>query len=180
MNNIRVIPLAKILTRVVLLLLTLGFLFACTDVSDLPRDDSNAYAKIYRIDNRQARLIPGRMLEAINNIRVTTDVPRLRYSSELNAAAFTHARDMSFQNRPWHFGSDRSSPVTRVSRAGFEGDLVGENIAESFEVPLDILGAWLNEEEARQNILDPQAKRMGVGWHQDSDGRIWWVMLVGT
>ena len=58
--------------------------------------------------------------------------------------------------------------------------MIGENIAESFEVPLDILGAWLNEEEARQNILDPQAKRMGIGWQQDSDGRIWWVMLVGT
>ncbi len=167
--------------RTVLFVSTVGFLAACTtDLGNLPRDDSNYNPKIYRIDNRQARLIPGRMLEAINNVRVSTETTRLRYSSELNAAAFTHARDMSFQNRPWHFGSDRSSPVTRVSRAGYGGDLIGENIAESFEVPLDILGAWLTEEDSRQNILDPQARRMGIGWHQDSDGRIWWVMLVGT
>ena len=161
--------------------LTIGFLAACTtDLANLPRDDSNFNPKLYRIDARQARLIPGRMLEAVNNVRVSTEVSRLRYSSELNAAAFTHARDMSLQNRPWHFGSDRSSPVTRVVRAGYQGDLIGENIAESFEVPLDILGAWLNEEVGRENILDPQARRMGIGWQQDRDGRIWWVMLVGT
>ena len=171
----------KTYSRIVLFLVTLGLFAACTaDLENLPRDDSNYNPKIYRIDNRQARLIPGRMLEAINNIRASTDASRLRYSSELNAAAFTHARDMSLQNRPWHFGSDRSSPITRVARADYEGELIGENIAESFEVPLDILGAWLNEEEARENILDPKARRMGIGWKQDSDGRIWWVMLVGT
>ncbi|MYE37127.1 MAG: hypothetical protein F4X24_06125, partial [Rhodobacteraceae bacterium] len=60
----------KTYSRIVLFLVTLGFLAACTaDLDNLPRDDSNYNPKIYRIDNRQARLIPGRMLEAINNIR---------------------------------------------------------------------------------------------------------------
>ena len=43
------------------------------------------------------------------------------------------------QNRPWHFGSDGSSPLERIKRAGYTGKLLGENISESFETELQTL-----------------------------------------
>jgi len=29
-------------------------------------------------------------------------------------------------------------------------------------------------------ILDPKATTMGIAWHQDSNGKIWWVQLIGS
>jgi uncharacterized protein YkwD len=49
---------------------------------------------------------------------------------------------MSVQNRPWHFGSDGSSPLDRARRAGYTGTLLGELISETFESEVETLAAW--------------------------------------
>ena len=143
------------------------------------RPATRTVASIYRIDRFQRQAMPSRLLEAINVVRNKEGLNELKYSPELNAAAFTHALDMSVQRRPWHFGSDRSSPITRVKTTGFEGRLIGENIAESFDTPIETVGYWLKQPGTRGNILYADAEQAGLGWHQDLDGRIWWVFLVG-
>ena len=70
-----------------------------------------------------------RALDSVNALRQAAGAPALRFSAELNAAAATHARDMAVQNRPWHFGSDGSSPIDRARRAGYAGTVLGENIS---------------------------------------------------
>ena len=137
-------------------------------------------ASIYEIDGFQEQVLASRFLEAVNVVRAREGLPEVMYSAELNGAAFTHALDMSVQKRPWHFGSDRSSPVTRAEQAGFEGRLIGENISEAFDTPLETLGRWLERDSTRRNILSADATRIGLGWHQDPDGRIWWVMLIAS
>ncbi|MEO0568461.1 MAG: CAP domain-containing protein, partial [Pseudomonadota bacterium] len=100
-------------------------------------------------------------------------------NSQLNAAAATHSRDMSLQNRPWHFGSDGSSPIDRVKRVGYEGELVGENISETYETELETLAAWMEEPSTRDVILAPDAQDLGFSWLQEDNGKIWWTMVVG-
>ncbi|MEM9971281.1 MAG: CAP domain-containing protein, partial [Pseudomonadota bacterium] len=100
-------------------------------------------------------------------------------SSQLNAAAETHSRDMSVQNRPWHFGSDGSSPIDRVARAGYQGRLLGENISETFETELQTLSAWMESQETRQVILDSRATDIGFAWFQEPSGKIWWTLILG-
>ena len=78
---------------------------------------------------------------------------------------------MSLQSRPWHFGSDGSSPLDRVNRVGYEGGLVGELISETYETELETLAAWMDEDATRRLILAPQARRMGFAWHQDRVAR---------
>ncbi len=56
---------------------------------------------------------------------------------------------MVVQNRPWHFGSDGSSPIDRVQRTGYAGKLVDENISETYETELQTLAAWMNEPDTR-------------------------------
>ena len=136
--------------------------------------------KIYRITTTASHRIPHRVLDAVNAVRQTQGLTRVILSSELTAAAKTHARDMAIQNRPWHFGSDGSSLFTRAANAGYEGRVLGENIAESFESDLETLSAWMDDERARSVILAPEATRIGIGWHQESDGRIWWCLVVGA
>jgi uncharacterized protein YkwD len=87
---------------------------------------------------------------------------------------------MAVQNRPWHFGSDGSSPLDRVGRVGYTGRLVGENISETFETELETLSAWMSEPSTREIIMDPQARELGFAWFQEPTGKIWWTMVTGA
>ncbi|GAA4221696.1 CAP domain-containing protein [Sagittula marina] len=121
-----------------------------------------------------------RMLDAVNALRQASGAPNLQLDGKLQAAAATHARDMSVQNRPWHFGSDGSSPVDRVQRVGYSGRLVGETISETYETELETLSAWMEEEPTRRVILDSSATEMGFAWFQEQSGKIWWCMVLGA
>ena len=105
--------------------------------------------------------------------------PAVQLDPRLNAAAETHSRDMSRQNRPWHFGSDGSSPIDRVMREGYEKTMLGENISETFETELETLAAWMDEKGTRDVILDPGAEDMGFAWFQEPSGKIWWTLIMG-
>jgi len=83
------------------------------------------------------------------------------------------------QNRPWHFGSDGSSPLVRVQRAGYPGKLLGELISETYETELETLAAWTAEADTRAVILDPLANEIGFAWFQEASGKLWWTLLTG-
>jgi uncharacterized protein YkwD len=74
---------------------------------------------------------------------------------------------MSLQNRPWHFGSDGSSPMVRVQRVGYTGRLVGENISETYQTELETLSAWMAQPDTRAIIMEPQARELGFAWFQE-------------
>ncbi len=143
-------------------------------------DDTDLVAQIFWISDQERDRIPFRVLDAVNGIRIAKELPEVRLSQALNAAAHTHARDMSVQNRPWHFGSDGSSPIKRAELAGYEGRLLGENISESYESDLATLSAWMDSAETRALILDPEAREIGIGWHQEHRGKIWWTFVAGA
>ena len=79
--------------------------------------DGQPLPQVYRIGRSDEAAIPFRLLDSVNTLRAAGGAQPLVFSAELNAAAATHSRDMSVQNRPWHFGSDGSSPLVRVQRA---------------------------------------------------------------
>jgi uncharacterized protein YkwD len=119
------------------------------------------------------------MLDSINALRNASGAPEVVLNASLTAAAATHSIDMKNQNRPWHFGSDASSPIDRVARAGFKGLMIGENISETYESELETLGAWMEQPDTRQIILDSRATDLGFAWHQESNGKLWWTLLMG-
>ena len=142
--------------------------------------DGEPLPKLYRISPRDTAKVQFRMLDSVNALRGAAGLFALAFDSNLNAAAATHAQDMALQNRPWHFGSDGSSPIDRVARVGFDGRLIGENISETFETELETLAAWMEREDTRRVILSPDAERMGFAWYQEESGKIWWVMVSGS
>ncbi len=131
---------------------------------------------IYRITEQDAAEIPFRMLDGVNTLRQASGAGPLVLDAQLNAAAATHSRDMAVQNRPWHFGSDGSSPLDRLQRVGYPGRLVGETISESYETEIETLAAWMDNPATRGVILDPTATKMGLAWYQEESGKIWWTM----
>ena len=161
----------------VLLALTLA---ACSTPEPRFGPDGKPLPVVYRIGNGDTAKIQFRILDSVNALREAGGASPVRLSSELTAAAKTHSRDMSVQNRPWHFGSDGSSPIDRVASVGYQGRLIGENISETYETELETLSAWMDTPETREVIMDPRARDLGFAWHQESSGKIWWTLITGA
>lgn len=134
---------------------------------------------IYRINDQDIAKIQFRMLDSVNALRTAAGRQAVTLNNKLTAAAATHALDMSVQNRPWHFGSDGSSPVDRVQRVSYAGTLIGEVISETYETELQTLKVWIEEDGPRSVILDPMATELGFAWHQEASGKIWWTLVMG-
>lgn len=154
-------------------------LSACSSPESQLGTDGKPLPTLYRIRSGDTAKIQYRMLDSINSLRQAAGQGEVSLDSQLNAAAATHARDMSIQNRPWHFGSDGSSPIDRVKRVGYPGNLVGENISETYESELETLAAWMDQSDTRRVILSPEARKMGFSWLQEPGGKIWWTLVLG-
>ena len=141
--------------------------------------DGRPVPVIYRITDRDVPQIQARMRDAINTVRQQRGMGPIEYNLDLTSAAATQARDMSVQGRPWHFGSDGSSPIDRVRRVGYSGHFLGETISESYETELETLTAWLSQDDTRAIILDPRATELGFAWYQEQNGKLWWCLTTG-
>lgn len=150
-------------------LIALAFLAAC----GAPQSSG-------RLSGSDAGPIRLRHLDAVNAARAAGGLAPLQLSAELDAAAETHARDMSVQGRAWHFGSDLTSWRERGFRAGYRGEVLGENLFEGADLDLAVLGYWLSVPDTRRVIMAPEARGLGLGWFQEPGGKIWWVQLVGS
>ena len=156
-------------------------LAACSrSAPEVPRGaDGKPLPQVFPISAGMAPEISFQMLDSLNALRSAKGVPQVAFNAELNAAGAAHARDMAVQNRPWHFGSDGSSPLTRVQRVGYRGKLLGELISETFETELQTLANWMGQQDTRDTLMDPRAGEVGFAWFQEPNGKIWWTMLVG-
>mgnify|MGYP003624324565 CR=1 FL=1 len=153
---------------------------ACAPAAPQLGTDGKALPKAYRISARDTGKIQFRMLDSINALRAAADAPQVALNANLNAAAATHSKDMANQNRPWHFGSDGSSPIDRIARVGYSGGLVGETISETYESELETLAAWMEQPDTRRVLMSPDARNMGFAWFQEPNGKIWWTLVMGN
>lgn len=154
-------------------------LAACEVPDEAMNHGAKPLPKLYRIPAGSEATIQYRMLDAVNALRQAAGVGEVALDSRLNAAAATHSRDMERQNRPWHFGSDGSSPLDRVARVGYTGQFLGETISETYETELETLSAWMEQSDTRSVILDPRADQIGFAWYQEANGKIWWTLVTG-
>lgn len=142
--------------------------------------DGKPLPRLYRIPANGKNTIPYEVLDSVNTLRSAAGAAPVQLDSRLTAAAATHSRDMSNQNRPWHFGSDGSSPIDRVQRVGYPGGLIGENISETYETEMETVSAWMDQDDTRRVLLSKRATDMGFAWHQDASGKIWWTLIMGA
>ncbi|MEZ5777251.1 MAG: CAP domain-containing protein [Paracoccaceae bacterium] len=149
--------------------------------SEPPRlgPDGRPIPKLYTIKGADEGRVTYSMVDSINTLRRSVGAQPLTLNAQLTAAAATHSRDMSVQNRPWHFGSDGSSPIVRVQRTGYQGRMLGENISETYETEIETLSAWMELPDTRAVVLDPAARDVGFAWFQEPNGKIWWTLLTG-
>lgn len=133
----------------------------------------------YEISAQRRAEIPFRMLDAVNQLRRAVGRPLLVLDTALSRAAASHSKDMAKQNRPWHFGSNGSSPLQRVAAAGYAGVFLGEAISETYETELETIAIWAADPGTRAVLLNPNATHLGVGYFQERTGKLWWTLVTG-
>ena len=120
------------------------------------------------------------MLTLVNAERAKAGCGAVRLNARLNTAATTHSRDMATKNFFSHTGSDGSSCVTRIRRAGYPNPR-SENIAAGNTTASATFKQWMNSSGHRRNILDCTARDMGVGVATNSSARFrtYWTQDFG-
>ncbi|HEY0212281.1 MAG TPA: CAP domain-containing protein [Paenirhodobacter sp.] len=162
-----------------LMLFAVMGLAACQPSGPQLGPDGQPLPQVYNISKKDAAQIPTRVNESINALRAARGTGPLTIDPSLTQAAEVQSRDMARQNRPWHWGSDGSSPFDRAARAGFAGKVAGENISETYENETQTLSAWMADPETRDVLLNPASAMMGFGWYQEPSGKIWWTLVTG-
>ena len=135
--------------------------------------------KIYRISSLNQGKIARTILEDVNKMRTTNNHSAMAYDATLNLAAAVHSKDMAAQARPWHWGSDGSSPKDRTEKAGYKGEFLGELISETYETEVETLAAWTTQSDTMAILMDERAQDLGFAWYQEPNGKIWWTLISG-
>ncbi len=99
-----------------------------------------------------------------NYERCLQGIAPLAQNSLLDAAAQGHSDAMVKQKFLDHTNPYAgSSPMDRVTAAGYAWSFVGENIARGPNSPKIVVASWMASDEHRAHILNPVFVDMGIG-----------------
>ena len=124
------------------------------------------------IGNYQAEV-----LRLVNEQRANYGLSALSYSSELEAVAYAHSKDMAQNNYFNHTNLSGQSPFDRLHAASISYRSAAENIAAGQKTPQEVVNAWMNSSGHRANILNSSVTKMGVGIYSGGSYGIYWTQL---
>ena len=101
-----------------------------------------------------------------NDARADAGLPPLARVHALDAAARSHARDMSARRFVAHTNPDGDGPQERVDAIEL-GWLVGENVAAGHRTVKAACRGWMASPGHRENILNPDYEAIGGGYAID-------------
>jgi uncharacterized protein YkwD len=123
-------------------------------------------------------LLEQKVIELTNAERDKAGCGSVHLDTRLRTASRNHSVDMAQHENMSHDGSDGSTPWDRAEAAGYDAAM-SENIAMGYGTPDAVMAAWMNSDGHRQNILNCDAKAVGVGLARTSDGTAYWTQMFG-
>lgn len=118
------------------------------------------------------------VLDLVNAQRAKYGLTALEMGDDnLTAAAQTRAEEIAVVNS--HVRPDDSKCFTVLKDYGVTDTPTGENAAWGSVSPEEVVDAWMNSEGHRANILNPEARKMSVGYYYNSTST-WghqWIQL---
>ncbi|CAN5771035.1 hypothetical protein BH11PAT2_BH11PAT2_10120 [soil metagenome] len=98
-----------------------------------------------------------------NENRTEDNLPALTTSALLTQAAQLKADDMAANSYYAHISPDGKTPLYWLERVGYHYLNAGENLVIDRTTSQDVVTAWMNSADHRENILRPQFTEIGVG-----------------
>ncbi|WP_239126694.1 CAP domain-containing protein [Asanoa siamensis] len=114
-----------------------------------------------------------------NKERAANGCGPVTVNAKLTQAAQLHSVDQAEHNKMSHDGSDGSTPWDRSQDAGYD-NAIGENVAMGYRDAASVMDGWMNSPGHRANILNCDAKAIGVGLAKASDGSPYWTQMFGS
>ncbi|HXJ20219.1 MAG TPA: CAP domain-containing protein [Polyangia bacterium] len=102
------------------------------------------------------------LIQLVNRDRARAGLPALIPDANLAAIARAHSRDMAEHEFVGHVSPTTGTAMDRVRRAGLRPDLVLENVGRAYGAA-EAESGFLASPGHRGNLLDPHARRLGVG-----------------
>ena len=122
------------------------------------------------------------MATLINQTRAEHQLPPYTINLRLNQAAHRHNLDMAHNQLTSHTGSDGSTPLQRISQAGYPWHFAGEIIGWGFSGNHQVMLAWwLNSDIHRQMILSTTYQDFGLSYvnMSGSEWGYYWTITMG-
>ncbi|MFY1690685.1 CAP domain-containing protein [Plantactinospora sp. WMMB782] len=119
------------------------------------------------------------VLAIVNRERADAGCGAVALNGDLTEAARLHSQDQGEHTNMSHTGSDGSDFVERARRAGYDRP-IGENVAMGYPNAAAVMDGWMNSSGHRANILNCDARAMGVGVATGADGRLYWTQVFGS
>ncbi len=119
------------------------------------------------------------LVKAHNAFRKANGRKPLTLDDKLQKACEKHARDMASHQIMSHVGTDGSSPFQRMTAAGYQWRMAGENIAWNQQTVTATMTSWKRSPGHRMNMLMAYAN-IGAACVYSAKGEPYWCVDFGS
>ncbi len=108
------------------------------------------------------------LLKLINDERENNGLTPLKENPQLSVLAQMKTDDMNENNYFAHKSESYNTVFAMLSLFNIKYNTAGENIAKGQETPEKVFIEWINNDESKKNILNPEYKEIGIGYTNTS------------
>ncbi|MEV0645241.1 CAP domain-containing protein [Phytomonospora sp. NPDC050363] len=130
-------------------------------------------------DLSEAEQLAAEAVRLTNVERENAGCAAVKVNKNLTAAALGHSRDMADNDYFDHNSQDGRTPWDRSREAGYD-NAIGENIAAGYTSAAAVIEGWMNSEGHRANLLNCDAKAIGLGVASRDGGQLYWTQMFGS
>lgn len=131
------------------------------------------------ISKMQAWAMEKEVVRLVNAERKSRGLPALRRTAKISRVACLKAEDMRDRNYFSHTSPTYGTPFEMLSNKGVRYAYAGENIAMGQVTAQEVVQAWMNSKGHRENILNPNYTKIGVGCCDNVQGPYWVQLFAG-
>lgn len=116
------------------------------------------------------------VLTLVNKERANAGLSPLTMDESLRKVARIKSTDMRTNGYFSHTSPTYGSPFDMMKQFGISYTAAGENIAQGYTTPEQVVNGWMNSSGHRANILSSKFTHIGVGY--DANGHYWTQMFI--
>lgn len=116
------------------------------------------------------------VLTLVNKERANAGLSPLTMDESLRKVARIKSTDMRTNGYFSHTSPTYGSPFDMMKQFGISYTAAGENIAQGYTTPEQVVNGWMNSSGHRANILSSEFTHIGVGY--DANGHYWTQMFI--
>lgn len=120
------------------------------------------------------------VIRLVNIERQKIGLVSLVESKSLSNVARYKSKDMITYNYFSHESPTYGSPFNMIKKFGITYKYAGENLAAGQPTPESVVISWMNSPSHKQNILNENFTKIGIGYIKDNNGYPFWTqMFIG-